>query len=259
MGWREGVGDKQGPQYSKHLFPRNCLFPLQGPRGEKEKGSCQPPLSANPFSKLLTYPALGFGRLKMKRLVSIPLSPLPWRPYKRGTSAVLACANTTWKQALGKLRVIPPPRHYLSRTHVRRVKNAITLGICSCKVSGEKWCEISHGKCWVLSSFGSWGNRSTEISPEVSRHFHGDFHRAVSGEISRQHFCMPCRDDISKRYCVIWGVSRTGPLSRPCEIEMHENHRNQIYPWPLDGLESRDSKSLANRIARFETYLKSET
>ena len=44
------------------------------------------------------------------------------------------------------LLIMLPAAMICSRTNVRRVKNAMKLGICSCKASGEKWCEICREK-----------------------------------------------------------------------------------------------------------------
>ena len=43
----------------------------------------------------------------------------------------------------------------LSRTNVCRMKNAMKLGICNCKTSGEKCREICREKCQALLSFVS--------------------------------------------------------------------------------------------------------
>ena len=45
-----------------------------------------------------------------------------------------------------------------------------------------KWREIRREKFWALSSFISWGKRSSKISPEISQHFPWQLPRTVSGE-----------------------------------------------------------------------------
>ena len=68
--------------------------------------------------------------------------------------------------------------HFL-RANVCRARNAMTLGICSCKASGGNlsW------KFWALSSSVSWGQRNSKISPEISRHFSWRLPGVSSGEI----------------------------------------------------------------------------
>ena len=43
----------------------------------------------------------------------------------------------------------------ISRTKVCRMKNAMKLGICSCKTSRENWRQICREKFWAFSSFVS--------------------------------------------------------------------------------------------------------
>ena len=72
-----------------------------------------------------------------------------------------ACAGEGWEEAVaaGHMACQNPPctgnlrTWETSSTNVCRVINAMKLGVCSCRASGEKWREICYAKFWALPSF----------------------------------------------------------------------------------------------------------
>ena len=100
----------------------------------------------------------------------------------------------------------------MSRTNVCRVKNAMKLGICSCRTSREKWREICREKYWALSELRFLEKRSSKLSPEIHGIFHDNFHARFQEKISGQHFCAPCKDEQwneRRKFCAV-------PRFHPC-------------------------------------------
>ena len=85
-----------------------------------------------------------------------------------------------------------------SRTNVCRVKNAMKLGICSCKASREKWREkfvVKNSRRFRASFPEERG--AAKFHQKFHGIFHGNFHAQFQEKISRQQFCTPCRSDSS--------------------------------------------------------------
>ena len=86
-------------------------------------------------------------------------------------------------------------RCQVSRTNVCRMKNAMKLGICSCKKR-----LVKNGVKFVLKSSGHFRPLFPEERGAAKFHqkfhgiFHGNFYARFQEIISRQHFCTPCRD-----------------------------------------------------------------
>ena len=98
----------------------------------------------------------------------------------------------------------------MSGTNVCRVKNAMKLGICSCKTSREKWREIRRENSGRFRASFPEERGAAKFHQKFHGIFHDNFHARFQEKISRQHFCTPCRDDN-------WGHVESipaGPLRR---------------------------------------------
>ena len=84
-----------------------------------------------------------------------------------------------------------------SRRNVCRVKNAMKLGICSCKAFGEKQRETCREKLWHFRASFLEERATLKFHRKFHTIFHGDFHARCQEKISRQHFCKPCRDGLT--------------------------------------------------------------
>ena len=75
------------------------------------------------------------------------------------------------------------------------MKNAMKLGICSCKVSSEKWRESGCDNSGHFRASFPEERGTAKFHQKFHGIFHGDFHARYQGEFSRQHCCKPCREE----------------------------------------------------------------